>query len=146
MERFTISLDERLAQEFDEHIAQKGYGNRSEAVRDILHVHLAKARESINAEGPCIACLSYVYNHHERELADRLARIQHEHHELTISTTHAHLDHANCLETVLLKGAAQAVRRFAQSIMAERGVHHGSVNMVALPESAHQHGASHEHL
>lgn len=143
MERFTISLDDRLAQEFDEHIAAKGYGNRSEAVRDILHVHLAKARESHNVEGPCIACLSYVYNHHERDLSDRLARIQHQHHELTISTTHAHLDHDNCLETVLLKGSAQAVRRFAESIMAERGVHHGSINIVALPEHSHHHGATH---
>lgn len=143
MERFTISLDDRLAQEFDEHIAAKGYGNRSEAVRDILHVHLAKARETQNVEGPCIACLSYVYNHHERDLSDRLARVQHQHHELTISTTHAHLDHDNCLETVLLKGSAQAVRRFAESIMAERGVHHGSINIVALPEHSHHHGANH---
>ena len=143
MERFTISLDDRLAQEFDEHIAAKGYGNRSETVRDILHVHLANARETQNVEGPCIACLSYVYNHHERDLSDRLARVQHQHHELTISTTHAHLDHDNCLETVLLKGSAQAVRRFAESIMAERGVHHGSINIVALPEQSHHHSAHH---
>jgi len=143
MERFTISLDDRLAQEFDTHIATKGYSNRSEAVRDILHVHLARARETQNASGPCIACLSYTYNHHERELADRLARIQHQHHGLTISTTHAHLDHDNCLETVLLKGPSQAVRHFADCILAERGVHHGSINIVVLPEHMHHVGASH---
>ena len=143
MERFTISLDDQLAKAFDEHIAMRGYSNRSEAVRDILHVHLAGAREDRDADGPCIACLSYVYNHHERELSERLARIQHADHALTISTTHAHLDHDNCLETVLLRGPMRAVRRFAERIIAERGVHHGSVNVVAVEPHAHHHRHSH---
>ena len=96
-----------------------------------------------DSDGPCIACLSYVYNHHERELSERLARIQHADHALTISTTHAHLDHDNCLETVLLRGPMRAVRRFAERIIAERGVHHGSVNVVAVEPHAHHHGHSH---
>ena len=36
VERFTISLDEDLARAFDALIAERGYSNRSEAVRDIL--------------------------------------------------------------------------------------------------------------
>ncbi|BEU94976.1 nickel-responsive transcriptional regulator NikR [Acidovorax sp. DW039] len=130
MERFTISLDEDLAHEFDHLIAERGYSNRSEAVRDILRVHLARLRESHDGDGPCVANLSYVYNHHERELSERLASHQHDHHELTIASTHAHLDHDHCIETVLLKGPASAVRHFADSLMAERGVHHGQLNLV----------------
>ena len=34
MDRFTISLNEDLAKQFDELIGQKGYQNRSEAVRE----------------------------------------------------------------------------------------------------------------
>jgi CopG family nickel-responsive transcriptional regulator len=80
----------------------------------------------------CIACLSYVYNHHERDLSERLTGLQHAHHELTISSMHAHLDHDHCLETVILKGQTAAVQRFADAVCAERGVHHGKVNLISV--------------
>lgn len=145
MERFTISLDDDLAHEFDHLIAERGYGNRSEAVRDVLRVHLARLREGRDAEGPCVANLSYVYNHHERELSDRLARLQHDHHALTLATTHVHLDHDQCIETVLLKGPASEVRRFADRLMAERGVHHGQLNVVMVGATVEGAPAGHGH-
>lgn len=140
MERFTISLDDELARDFDQWIARRGYGNRSEAIRDVLRAHLGEAREQRDADGPCVANLSYVYNHHERELSERLARLQHDHHELHMATTHVHLDHEQCIETVMLRGPASAVRRFADTIMAERGVHHGQLNVVMVRQ-----GAEHVH-
>jgi CopG family nickel-responsive transcriptional regulator len=79
-----------------------------------------------------VACLSYVFNHHERDLAERLTHLQHEHHQLTMSTMHVHLDHEHCLETVLLRGPAAAVGAFADHVMAERGVHHGNINVISV--------------
>ena len=148
MDRFTISLDTALAGAFDALIKERGYATRSEAVRDILRDHLQHSSEKRDARGACIANLSYVYNHHERELAERLTVIQHAHHDLTISTMHAHLDHEQCIETVLLKGTVQQVRRFAQEIIAERGVRHGQLNLVSVQYgNPHSHGgASHRHL
>jgi CopG family nickel-responsive transcriptional regulator len=148
MDRFTISLDETLAEAFDELIKDRGYANRSEAVRDILRKHLQQSAEKRDARGSCIANLSYVYNHHERDLADRLTRIQHAHHELTVSTMHAHLDHEQCVETVLLKGSVRRVREFADAIIAERGVRHGLLNLITVELSApHTHdGTTHRHL
>ena len=122
MDRFTISLDTNLANAFDALIKQRGYATRSEAVRDILREHLQHSAEKRDTRGTCVANLSYVYNHHERELADRLTTIQHAHHELTVSTMHAHLDHDQCIETVMLKGPVKRVREFAEEIIAERGV------------------------
>lgn len=136
MERFTISLDDELAHEFDHLIATRGYGNRSEAVRDILRSHLVRLREVEAPDAPCVANLSYVYAHHERELSERLASRQHGHHQLTIASTHAHLDPDNCIESVLLKGPAREVRRFADALVAERGVHHGQLNLVLIAEPA----------
>ena len=144
MERFTISLDDALAQEFDRLIAERGYDNRSEAVRDILRGHLDRLRESRDVDGPCVATLSYVYNHHERELAERLVEQQHAHHDLTLSTMHAHLDHDHCIETEILKGPARTVRRFADAMVAERGVRHGQLNLVML-EHGHSHVHTHPH-
>jgi CopG family nickel-responsive transcriptional regulator len=148
MDRFTISIDESLAAAFDELIKQRGYTTRSEAVRDILRTHLQQNTEKRDNRGSCVANLSYVYNHHERELAERLTSIQHAHHDLTVSTTHAHLDHDQCIETVLLKGPVKRVRQFAEEMIAERGVRHGSLNLVNVELGpSHSHGGStHSHL
>lgn len=137
MERFTISLDEPLAAAFDGWLAQRGYASRSEAVRDLLRAELERSRQSLPEGLHCVACLSYVFNHRHRELGERLAAIQHAHHDLPISTTHVHLDHDHCLETVLLRGPAQAVRRLADALCAERGVHHGQMNLISV--DLHQH-------
>jgi CopG family nickel-responsive transcriptional regulator len=148
MDRFTISLDEKLASAFDDLIKERGYATRSEAVRDILRSHLQQSAERRDTRGSCVANLSYVYSHYERELAERLTSIQHAHHELTISTMHAHLDHDQCLETVILKGAVKRVRGFAEAIIAERGVRHGQLNIVNVTLSEpHTHdGSTHRHL
>ena len=156
MERFTISLDEDLAHEFDRLIAERGYRNRSEAVRDLLRGQLESLRQASGEARHCVANLSYVYNHHERELAERLTEIAHEHHDLTVATLHAHLDHEHCIESVILKGATQSVRAFADALMAERGVRHGKLNLISVEaeRSRHAHGynakgkggASHSHL
>ncbi len=144
MERFTISLDEHLAEAFDRWIAERGYANRSEAVRDLFRAELERSRQAAPPPGlECVASLSYVYNHHERELGDRLTRMHHAHHDLTLSTVHVHLDHEHCLETVLLRGPSRDVQIFADAVIAERGVHHGKLNLISVEahEHHHHHGA-----
>jgi len=138
MERFTISLDESLASQFDQLIAARGYSNRSEAVRDLIRGAIESDRQRDPPAGHCVANLSYVYNHHERELAERLTSLQHDHHDLTVAAMHTHLDHENCLETVILKGPSADVRHFADILIAESGVRHGKLNVIAL-ETEHQH-------
>lgn len=154
MERFTISLDEKLARQFDELIRQQGYQNRSEAVRDMLRQRLESERLRAEDAPYCTASVSYVYNHHERDLAARLTNLQHDHHDLTLSTMHVHLDHDNCLETVILRGPTPQVRSFAESLIAERGVRHGQLNLVPVDmdmqqhhhgEHAHSHSHVHSH-
>jgi CopG family nickel-responsive transcriptional regulator len=151
MERFTISLSEELAREFDALIASRGYENRSEAVRDLLRAHLDRLRESRDVDGHCVGNLSYVYNHHERDLADRLIELQHEYHDLCVSTLHAHLDHEHCLESVILRGQLDEVQAFADRLIAERGVRHGQLNVVTADlghahAHGHGHGETHLHL
>src|SRR5437867_3757248 len=73
MQRFTISLEEPLAEAFDAWIAERGYSNRSEAVRDLLRAELGRTLIDTARSLHCVAALSYVYNHHERDLGERLA-------------------------------------------------------------------------
>lgn len=142
MQRFTISLEDRLATEFDALIRRKGYGNRSEAVRDMLRSNIEKSRIARGEAPHAVGCLSYVYNHHERDLAERLTALAHEHHDLVVSATHAHLDHETCIETVILRGRTADVRVFADAVIAERGVRHGGLNLVPVDLGA----APHRHV
>lgn len=150
LERITISLDTTLAQAFDALSARRGYVNRSEAIRDLLRAEIERGRQEQGVDGHCVACLSYVYNHHEADLAERLMSLQHAHHDLTVATMHAHMDHEHCLETTLLRGPAAAVRAFADALLATRGVHHGQLNLISAElHQSHRHGhdaAAHLHL
>jgi len=141
MERFTMSLEDDLAKQFDEFIKEKGYSNRSEAMRDIIRDKLEHTRLSSNDNGKCVANLSYVYNHHESGLASKIVDSHHQHHDLTVSTLHVHLDHDNCLETVILKGDVMEVRQFSDAIKAVRGVRHGHLHMVPVEVSESSHSA-----
>ncbi len=139
MERITISLDEALASAFDTLIRARGYANRSEAVRDMLRRELEQQRLDEDAAPACVASLSYVYNHHERQLSERLTDHQHAAHDLVVSTMHVHLDHDNCLETLILRGNTGAVRHLADHINAERGVRHGQLNLIPVDMEATTH-------
>ncbi len=143
MKRLTMSLDDDLAEAFEALVQERGYANRSEAFRDLLRGNLRVARQTEQPQGPCIATLSYCYDHHQRQLAMRLTDMQHEHHELSVSTTHAHLDHDHCVEVAILRGPTDQVRAFAQSVIAQPGVSHGNLHLVPM---AKRHAHGHDHL
>ncbi len=136
MERITISLDENLARDFDELIRARGYANRSEAVRDMLRRELEHQRLASDEAPTSVACLSYVYNHHERQLSERLTEHQHHAHDMVVSTMHVHLDHDNCLEALIMRGHTADLRHLADHIAAERGVRHGQLNLIPVDMEA----------
>lgn len=138
MERLTISLDNQLSQQFDEFIRARGYTNRSEAMRDLIREHLETARLEKRG-GHCVATLSYIYSHHESDLASRVTSVQHDHHDLTLSSMHVHLDHDNCLEIAILRGKIDEVEKFANLVIATRGVRNGKLHMIPVEITQEQH-------
>jgi CopG family nickel-responsive transcriptional regulator len=132
MQRFTISLNDRLAQAFDEWIAMRGYANRSEAVRDLLRAELERSHQVSDDAPDCVASLSYVYNRHELDVAKRLTTLHHDNHDLLVASMHVPLDHEFRLETLALRGKGQAVRQFADLLCAQRGVRHGKLNLISV--------------
>jgi CopG family nickel-responsive transcriptional regulator len=131
MQRGTITIDDDFAAELDRFMQARDYGNRSEAIRDLVRSGIEQSSLE-GASGDCVATLSYVYDHQVRDLPNRLTREYHDHHHLAQATLHVHLDHASCLEVTVLKGKAAAVRTFADHVIAERGVRHGRVAFVPL--------------
>ncbi len=138
MQRLTISLDDDLAVAFDELIQRRGYANRSEAIRDLLRRELGENDLTSGIAKQCVAVLSYVFDHHERQLSSRLTSLQHDHHDLAIATMHAHISHEDCVETVILRGATREVKDFAQSVIAETGVRHGQMQLIPVETKVNQ--------
>jgi len=124
--RFGISIDDRLLKRFDDLIADKGYVNRSEAIRDLIRNALVEDACAQEDE-EIVGTVTLVYDHHTRDLADKLTEQQHSHHEAIVSALHVHLDAHHCLEVVVVKGKAKSVRRLADELIGTKGVKHGKL-------------------
>lgn len=123
--RFGVSIDEELLARFDELIAQMGYANRSEALRDLVRDRLVQQEWEAGEE--VVGVIILLYDHHKRELSDRLTDLQHEHHDLILSTMHIHLDEDNCLEVLAVRGPGPEVQGLADRLIGLKGVKHGKL-------------------
>lgn len=142
--RFGIAIDGDLLERFDERINEKGYGNRSEAIRDLIRADLLE--RSADPEAPATGTLTLVYDHHVRELSEKLTDMQHDLGHHVVSTLHVHLDHDHCLEVIVLRGPAGMIEKAAQRMVATKGVMHGRLTLTGPlvpkddPAHHHEHG------
>ena len=125
--RAGISLDSELLARFDRAIAKKGYGSRSEAIRDLVREH--SVASDVAEDKVIVGTLTLVYDHHQPKLSGHLIEAQHHYHGKVLAVTHIHLDHRNCLEVIIVKGRGTEVRRLADQLLSLRGVKHGKLVM-----------------
>ena len=121
--RTGISLDRELLERFDRMIEQKGYSNRSEAIRDIVRDHFVE--EDVVSNKAVVATLTLVYDHHQPKLSEQLIEAQHNYKGQVLAGTHVHLDHHNCLEVIILRGRGTEAKAFADRLLSLKGVKHG---------------------
>jgi CopG family nickel-responsive transcriptional regulator len=126
--RFGVSIPDDLLEKFDALIAQKGYTNRSEAIRDLIRDRLVED-EWTGSDTEVVGTVTVVYNHEQSDLAQKLTEIQHRRHSLIISSVHVHLDQHNCLEALIMRGAPSEVKRAGEELISTRGVKHGKIIM-----------------
>lgn len=122
--RFGISIDKRLLTRFDSMSADKGYVNRSEAIRDLIRNALVEDQWS-DGGADAVGTVTLIYDHRYSDLGDRLTEHQHSHNEAIVSTLHIHLEAHNCLEVIVLRGKAEEIRHLADSLIGTKGVKHG---------------------
>jgi len=125
--RFGVSLDKGLLDRFDRLIREKRYTSRSEAFRDLIRQELVRKEWQENKE--VAGAITFIFDHHQRDLLNKITDIQHDFQKLIISTQHIHLDHDNCLEIVAVRGRAKEVRRLSDMLTAIKGIRHGSLSM-----------------
>ena len=152
MQRITITIDDALLEEMDRLIKTHGYQNRSEAVRDLVRAGLIETKSVAERSQACLASLAYVYDRHTRELPKKLAHVFQDNHNLCLATLRVTLDHDTCMEVSALRGPTAQVERFAEGVMAERGVRHGRLTVIPaeIEMGRHVHGSgqahAHEHI
>ena len=124
--RFSVSIDKGLLERFDAHIGKDGYPTRSKAVTDLMRDSLV--RHEWKGGKKVAAAIIIVYDHHKRDLSNRLTHIQHEYHEMVISSQHIHLDHDNCLEIIVVRGEPKKVIELSNRLKATKGVKFSSLS------------------
>lgn len=125
--RFGVSLDRKLLGEFDRHIRRRRYTNRSEALRDLIRDNLVGEEWDQNME--TVGTITFVYDHHVRDLTGKLTDIQHAYHGQILSGMHVHLDHNHCLEVLVVKGKGAEIKKVADALVSVKGVKHGKLTM-----------------
>jgi CopG family nickel-responsive transcriptional regulator len=128
LSRIGVAIDAALLEQFDQLIAKRGYTNRSEAFRDLIRDQLIEKAAEV-PDSIVVGTVTLVYNHHVRLLSERLNEMQHQTFHNVLSTLHVHLDHDNCLEVMVLKGKASAVRKIADALISTKGVKHGRLTI-----------------
>lgn len=150
----SLSFDRDLLARLDAWVERRGFASRSAAVQRIVRQELDAAAQG-DRDGPAVATVSFVYDHHAREVQDRLTHLQHQHLDLVVSSMHVHLDHERCLEVLVLRGPAREVRDLAERTLATRGVERGQAVLTPVeveglsPGHASRgpswHAAAHDH-
>ena len=141
--RFGVSLEYDLLAAFDGLIQEKGFANRSEALRHCIRRELAEKITSA-PDAPVAGVLTLVYDHHDNDLPGRLTALQHEAHSMVLATMHVHLDEHHCLETMALRGPCAEVTRLADRLRSSRGVLQSSCSLTAI-EAAPEHHFTRDH-
>lgn len=130
--RFGVSLEKALLDKFDRDIEERNYSNRSEALRDLIRQDLIK-REWQQGEDVAGA-ITLIYDHHRRDLLNKITHIQHDYQKVIMSSQHIHLSHKNCLEIIAVRGNPGDVQRLADTLRSIKGVKHGTLNMSSTGE------------
>ena len=128
--RFSVSLNTTLLHALDQMGREKGSANRSQAIADMIRAHLVEHRQRFGT-GEIAGSITLVYDHHRHHLQDLLTDLQHEHRNVIISALHCHLDHDNCLEVLAVRGAAAAIKKLADELIAAKGVKHGKLTITS---------------
>jgi CopG family nickel-responsive transcriptional regulator len=144
--RFGVAMEESLLSDFDAIVEARGV-TRSELLRDLARAEVVRARAPKGV--PAVGTLTLVYDHHVRELTERLTEFQHSLGEQVRATLHIHLDEDRCLEVIVLRGQSDQLQTVAERMLATRGVTHGGFEIVtdmpAVAGMSHSHAHSHDH-
>ncbi|RPJ49450.1 MAG: nickel-responsive transcriptional regulator NikR [Candidatus Latescibacterota bacterium] len=119
--RFSVSLAGDLLQELDRKMLGRGYASRSELVRDLIRERMVEEKWQ-DARREVVGVLTISYDHHQKDLTEKIVEIQHRRYVNILCATHVHLDHDNCLEVIIIRGRPPEIEKLGIEIGGIRGV------------------------
>lgn len=125
--RLSLSIEKPLFDRLEKLVQRSGYTNRSEFVRDMVRRQLVEGEWEEDQE--VLGTVTLVYDHHRRQLSEKLTHLQHHQHEAVLVTTHVHLTPTLCAEVILVRAKASQVRRLADTLRQQKGVLHAGLTM-----------------
>jgi len=128
--RFGVSLEENILRKLDEMVKANKFSNRSQAIRFLFSKY--EVQEKWENNMPVAGAIVIVYDHHKRDLTNKLLIVQHDFHELILSVQHVHMDHRNCLESIAVKGKASELQQLADRLIGLKGIKHGKLVMTVF--------------
>jgi CopG family transcriptional regulator, nickel-responsive regulator len=133
LERLSFSLEKSLCDRLGQLVRESGYENRSEYLRDLIRERLVERSWELDSEA--LGTVTLLYDHHRRNLGEKLTEIQHHHHDLVLATTHIHLDHDLCAEMIMARGRASDLRALAEALRRQKGVLHASLSLGSVGDA-----------
>ncbi len=130
--RFGVSIEEDLLDKYDS-IIDESYNNRSEAIRDLIRDRIVEEKKR-SSEEEVIGSLTLLFNHHQRELTEKMLKIQHDYPHIFKSNLHMHVSHDFCLEVIIMQGEARLLREAGNRLIGLKGVHHGKLTLTSTGE------------
>jgi CopG family nickel-responsive transcriptional regulator len=131
VERFSVSLPGQLLADLDAMVRQRGFDSRSQAIASLVRDGLVEHRQKLG-DREIAGTITLVYGHHHSDVQGVLTERQHQHYHEIISTMHVHLDHDNCLEVIVVRGKARAIKELADALISAKGVKHGKLTLTSL--------------
>lgn len=125
--RFSISIEEELLKELDSYVDDNSFANRSQALRHLIENNIVERKWLCN--NVVAGAIVLIYDHHKKDILNRSNEIQHNYHEVILSSQHYHLSHDICLEIIAVKGIAKKLTALADKLIAIKGIRHGKLVM-----------------
>lgn len=123
----SFSIDGELQKKFEEYVLSEKYKTKSKAITDIIRNEIVR-KEYIEGK-EVVGVITIVYDHHKKDLQDKITDVQHEHHYMILSTLHIHLDESNCLEVIVVRGKGKEIDGLRGNLKSINGVKHCSMNI-----------------
>lgn len=125
--RFGVSLENDLLEALDSYVLENNFPNRSQAIRQLIERNIVEKKWQCN--NIVAGAIILVYDHHKRDLINKLTSIQHDYYKEILAVQHFHISESVCMDIIAIKGQSYRLTELSDKLIAQKGVRHGKLVM-----------------
>ena len=126
--RTSISLPPELSHQLDQLVTERGFRNRSQAVREMIHHELGR-HAGKKGKRVMAGTITLFYDESKPQLRSKLAAIQRRYIDEVISSQHVLLENNHTMEVLLVQGPSGKLQEIADALVSAKGVTTGGLNL-----------------